>query len=279
MLILPRLVELYRAEGIEVCAGLPPNHFKDLPSAHFAWFVKDGRSLTNGLGIAPQEIYFLETLFASYRPLRVMVIGNSLGWSTLALALLLPEARILAIEAGFDLNSLMGLELTNRIAGAAGLQARAIKGVSPADVGRVIDGELGGGIDFGFIDGLHQNEQIVLDFEALRSKAAGDAIYLFHDVEEFDLSAGLAEIERLSGWTARRLRATPSGMALICNWALHPEVEAAATPFAPSPAALAVIEQFALDWHERRQISARWLNRLQRAARNVARHLWPVDLL
>jgi hypothetical protein len=243
MPIFGRLVELYRSEGIEICSGLPPPHFKDLPGTNFTWFLRDGRSLTGGLGIAPQEIYFLETLFDGYQPHRVMVIGNSQGWSTLGIALLLPEAKVVAIDAGFDLHSLSGLDLTNRIADKERLNVRALKGVSPQDVSGVVDRELGGSIDFAFIDGAHNNEQIVLDFTALRSKAGADSVYLLHDVHSFDLYTGLAKIERVTGLPARRLRATSSGMALICDWERHPEIAAAAAPFAPSPSAQSLVER------------------------------------
>jgi predicted O-methyltransferase YrrM len=278
MPILERLVGLYSAQGIEVCVGLPSHHFNGLPTANFTWFLKDGQKLTDGLGIASQEIYLLETLFAAYRPHRVMVIGNSLGWSTLALALLLPEAKVVAIDAGLAMNSLMGLDLTNRIATEERLAAKALKAISPEDVAKIIDTELGGSLDFAFIDGLHENKQIVLDFTALRSKAAADAVYLFHDVHEFELYAGLAEIERLSGWAAQQLTATTSGMALICDWARHPEVEAAVAPFAPSPSAVAVIREEAASWQKLQQRSFfyHWRGRLSRL-RSVVNSYWALN--
>ncbi len=91
--ILSRLTSLYESRGISIAAGLNPSHFSNLPSAPFTWFVKDGRSLTNGLGIGLQEIYFLECLFDGFHPRRIFVVGNSLGWSTLALALLNPDRK------------------------------------------------------------------------------------------------------------------------------------------------------------------------------------------
>ena len=193
MPIIGRLVELYRAEGIEIATGLAPGRFAGMEAANFTWFFRNGESVTNGLGIALQEVYFLEHLFAAYRPRRLFVIGNALGWSALALAALLPESRIVTIDAGFDRNSLEGLDLTNRIAAAAGFNLRAVQGVSPGDVGAIVDGELGGPVEFAFIDGLHTNAQIVLDYAAVAAKAADDAVYLFHDVAGFGLGKGLAD--------------------------------------------------------------------------------------
>ena len=101
---------------IRISTGLNPCHFGNLPSAAFTWFIKDGESLTNGLGIAMQEVYFLECLFARLKPKSIFIIGNSAGWSSLALALLNPQARCVAIDAGFDRNALDGLDFTNRVA-------------------------------------------------------------------------------------------------------------------------------------------------------------------
>lgn len=256
MPILGRLIDLYRREGVEIATGLLPQRFGNMPAANFTWFIRDGQSITNGLGIALQEVYLLEHLFARYRPGRVLVIGNALGWSTLALAALLPESRVVALDAGFDRNSLEGLALTNRIAAAAGWNARAVKGVSPGDVAGVVKAELGGPVDFAFIDGLHTNAQIVLDHAAVAAEAAADAVYLFHDVENFALGEGLAEIERRSGRAARRLAATPSGIAILFDPARHPELGEAVAGFSPSPAALAVLTR--AGWEHRHRHLARW---------------------
>jgi predicted O-methyltransferase YrrM len=251
MPILGKLVELYRTQGIEICTGLGAHDFNGLPSAPFTRFVKNGRNMTGGLGIALQEIYLLENLFADYKPHHVFTIGNSLGWSTLALGLLLPDSRVVAMDAGFDENSLHGLDLTNSMAVQAGLPVRAVKGVSPQDVPLVIDAELEGRVDFAFIDGLHTNEQIVLDYEAVAAKAAPGAVYLFHDVHLFDLYEGIARIETLAGRKAQRLRATPSGMVILFDPARHPELAKAVMPFAPSAEAVASIEKEAWKFKHR----------------------------
>ena len=51
----------------------------------------------------------------------------------------------------------------------------------------------GGEVDFALIDGKHTNEQIVLDFDAVRAQASEDCVYLFHDVFEFSLQEGFAK--------------------------------------------------------------------------------------
>src|ERR1700678_3533115 len=112
MPIIGKLVEMYRAEGIDICTGLGPVDFDDLPAAPFTRFIKNGCSMTEGFGIALQEVYLLESVLSAYQPGNVLIIGNSLGWSTLALSLLLPNSRVVAIDAGFDENSLFGIDLT-----------------------------------------------------------------------------------------------------------------------------------------------------------------------
>src|SRR5262245_733219 len=108
--VLARLVSLYESRGIQISTGLNPVHFERFPLVPFTWFIKDGESLTNGLGIALQEIYFAECLFERFHPTRILVIGNSFGWSTFALALTNPSANVVAIDAGLDRNSLEGIE-------------------------------------------------------------------------------------------------------------------------------------------------------------------------
>ena len=243
MSIVPRLFELYRQRGFTVVSGLNPTHWRGLNSAPFTWLMRDGRSYTNGLGIALQEVFFLESLFSHYHPRRLFVIGNSFGWSAVTLALLNPAAEIVAIDAGFDEYASDGLDLTNAIARAAGLKLTAVKGVSPQDVAGTLARSFDQPVDFAFIDGYHSNEQIVLDFRAIRPHASPDAVYLFHDAHEFDLYEGLARIEAESGLELRRLLATPSGMAVAYPAALAATLAPTLDVFAPDAAALAMISR------------------------------------
>ncbi|MEK9672772.1 MAG: class I SAM-dependent methyltransferase [Rhodospirillaceae bacterium] len=216
MPILNRLYGLYEGAGFTVSSGLSPEHSGGHPYAAFTWLLKDGKSFSNGLGIALQEIYFLENLFERYRPEKVLVIGNSFGWSTLAVGLLNPEARVVALDACFDENADAGLALTNDLAGKAGIDVRAVEGVSPRDLAVVIGEHLGGRVDFCFIDGLHTNEQVFEDYAGVRPFMPDDGVYLFHDVLSCGLGPGLARIEGDSGRNAEILYGTPSGMALLC---------------------------------------------------------------
>jgi hypothetical protein len=265
MPILKRLTQLYESRGIHISTGLNPCHFGNLPAANFTWFIKDGESLTNGLGIAMQEIYFLECLFAALRPRNIFIIGNSAGWSSFALALLNPAARVVAIDAGFDRNALEGLEFTNRVAAEEGLDLRAVKAMSPDGVAAVAAAHMTGAIDFAFIDGYHAADQVVRDFAALRAHADPACVYLFHDVHEFKLEGGLEEVARLSGLSWQLLLGTPSGMAIVFDPARCPGLDAEVAPFRAHPQALALLEAELWKTRHRRR------HRLQRSiAKRVA---------
>ncbi len=262
MPILPRLVSLYESRGIDIATGLNPSHFDNFPSAPFTWFLKDGESLTNGLGIALQEIYFLECLFARFRPKSTFVIGNSLGWSTLAIVLANPESRVLAIDAGFDRFSRDGVDFTNRVAEEEGLTLRAVIGKSPEDVSRILAEAAMPAIEFAFIDGYHSVEQLPLDFRAVSAHAAPGCVYLFHDVATFNLSAGLERIAAESGLRWQLLHGTTSGMAIAYDPARAPLAIEDITPFVASEAALAIIADAA--WAHRHRHLARWRRSLRK---------------
>ncbi len=256
MPILARLTRLYESRGIEISTGLNSSHFGDHPYAPFTWFIRNGRSLTEGLGISMQEIYFLECLFEHYQPRRLFVIGNSAGWSTLALALLNPAGKILAIDAGFDSASLEGIELTNRIATEENLPALAVQGISPTDVGRLI-GEHGmAPVDFAFIDGFHSVEQVELDFAAVRAHAAPGCVYLCHDVQSFNLHPALERVARRHHLAWELLLGTTSGMGIMYDPAHRPPSFDDLDPFRAKPAAVELLRHAA--WARRHRHLARW---------------------
>lgn len=265
MPIIARLAGLYETRGITVSTGLNPSHLGGFALAPFTWFFKDGESFTNGLGIAMQEIYFLECLFARYRPRHLFAIGNAAGWSTLALGLLNPLAQVLAIDAGTDRNALAGIEFTNRVAAEEGIPVRVVEGRSPDDVPRVLRETGLGPIDFAFIDGYHAVSQVQLDFAAIRPYAAADCLYLFHDVATFGLQPGIDRVCADHGLAALALPGTTSGMALLYEPAMRPPALDDIAPFAAAPSTLALISAEA--WNRRHRHLARWRRSLGKRLR------------
>lgn len=256
MPILSRLAGLYEKRGIQISTGLNPTHFANYPFAPFTWFIREGKSLTNGLGIALQEIYFLECLFARFRPQRLFVIGNSAGWSTLALALLNPSARVLAIDAGFDSHSIEGIEFTNRVAAQESLPVQVVKGISPGDVAAILERHSLRPVDFVFIDGYHSIEQVQLDFDAVQPHAAADCVYLFHDVQTCNLHEGIERIAAKSGLAWNLLLGTTSGMVVMHRASGQPAWLSDIQPFMARPVAMDLIRQAA--WGHRHRHLARW---------------------
>jgi len=262
MPILSRLVNLYETRGIQISTGLNPSHFNDYPLAPFTWFIQNGSSLTNGLGIALQEVYFLECLFARLRPERLFVVGNSLGWSSFALALLNPAARVLAIDAGFDRFSLDGLDFTNRVAAEEGLAITAVKAVSPGDVAPALQANAMTPVDFAFVDGFHSVEQVQLDFDAIRPHAAPGCVYVFHDVEAAGLHAGIERIAEKSSLAWELLLGTPSGVAIMYDRNHRPAALDDIAAFVARPLAVKLIHNAA--WDRRHRHLARWRRSLRK---------------
>lgn len=232
--VLDDLVAAYAAEGYAVSTGLNPTEYRNLHSVPFTWLTRDGVEVADGLGMSLPEIYLLECLAAVQPAESILVIGNSFGWSTLALALAQPGARVVGLDSGNDRYSLEGLELTARLAEQLGLlHVVPVRGTSPADIPATVEERLGGLIDLALVDGLHTSEQIVAEHRALQPYLAPHAVLLFHDVQYCGMQEGFDSIVEESGWSGAMLHATPSGIGLLtCD---------------PSPALARVIEAFAID--------------------------------
>jgi hypothetical protein len=206
--ILPKLFSVYRAAGYQPLTGHSAFHFFNWRDAPFTRFAK-GEEICGTFGIALQEVMFLEQFRSFISPRRIVIIGNAHGWSTIALALIFPEARIVAIDP-----DPVGVELTNRIISANGLPAKAVVARSPDDLTRVVNEHLDGLVDFSLIDAIHNNEAIKIDFAAVKSVATDDAYYLFHDVINWNMIDGFKELVSSHHLKAMVFTRTPSGMAL-----------------------------------------------------------------
>src|SRR5262245_20830242 len=215
--VFPRLLKAYRRHGLLVRTGLNPLYFAD-PDAGFTHFFRDHRTPLNvGGGLAPIEIHFLEDLFAGrYSPRNVLIIGNAFGWSTLALGLMLPRARVVAIDAGLEGDApAEGADLTRRVAAEEGVDVRVVDALSPRDLPRVVKAEFDRPLDFVLVDGLHTNEQLARDFNAAASLSADSCVFLFHDVLHWHMVAGFDGLPVGSGRERRLLTRCASGMGIV----------------------------------------------------------------
>ena len=238
------LIEIYEADGITEQSGLNADHFPGNAAGDiaFTYFFRGPEKMCKGGGIALAEIAFLEKLSENFQPRNIFAIGNAFGWSTLALALANPQARVVAIDLCPRPEEKLGLDLTNRLAKGLGLDVRAIKARSPEQVRSVAEENFDGPVDFVFIDGGHNNQQIVLDFQATQEIARPDAVYLFHDVVNFLLWDGFVAIAKANPeMIARILFRTPSGMGICYPPSREAEVGRAVHLFAESDERLSAV--------------------------------------
>ena len=236
---LARLKKAYRDHaGMDVVSGLNARDFGNYAHAPFTHYLQGGESQTEHLGISLWELLVLERYCRAQPPRSIFIIGNGLGWSAIALAMMNPDAFVVVIDPT------IGIELTNRLAFRERLSCIAVPGWSPADNARIIRDYCPCTPDLVLIDGLHSNEQIVLDFNATFAVTGRAASYFFHDIVLFNLFDGLATIAetgRAAAMTMDLLLCTPSGMAVATREDAPPAVRDAIGLFSVSADALSAI--------------------------------------
>lgn len=209
MSILPKLISLYRGAGYEPVTGHNPLHFGGWGDAPFTRFVKD--NAVHGIaGLALQEIMFLEGLAGCMAPKRILVIGNAFGWSTIALALIFPDAVVVALDPGEE-----GNMVTRAVAAAGGLRITVETGYSPQGVAAQCVPGLGGPADLILIDAVHTNEAVLTDFAACLPLIHDETVVLFHDVVNWGMIDAFNQIRRDNQLEGHVLTRTPSGMAVV----------------------------------------------------------------
>jgi hypothetical protein len=227
--ILPRLFSIYRAAKYEPSTGHSPFHFFNWRDAPFTAFINES-GISSRYGIALQEVMFIENFSQFISPRRILIIGNAMGWSTIALALIFPGARIVAIDI-----DPAGVALTNRLIEANRLSAKALVARSPNDVARIVREHLDGAVDFSFIDGQHDNETIKADFAAVKAVSTPDACHLFHDIINWNMIDGFKDLLAIHGLQGKVFTRTASGMALAYGGNLSPDFAAYLDCFTDPP--------------------------------------------
>ena len=202
MSVLPRLFKLYRSAGYEPLTGFSPYHMGDHIDAPFTRFVHKNK-LVGTPGLALQELMFVEGLAEHLRPKTILVIGNALGWSTIALALMFPNSDVLALDPDRGGNA-----LTQRIARRGNLRVRALTGSSPEDVPKKLRVELC------LIDAVHTNPCLAADLAAVLPLLSQAGVVLMHDVINWNMFHAFHELVSQNGVEGRLLTRTASGMAI-----------------------------------------------------------------
>lgn len=178
------------------------------------------RSMSSkGGGVNISEIFLFQTLADLKYPIKnIFIIGNAFGFSTILLSLMFPQAKVIAIDAGCEgKDNMKGIELTNTICKKHNLDAAVEYGFSPQNTKEVIQKHFGSNkIDLCFIDGLHTNEQLLLDFEESQKYCHTDTLYFMHDVINWKMQEAFQKIQEKIATTHKSdiLWRTQSGMAL-----------------------------------------------------------------
>ncbi len=216
MSIFLKLLGIYKKHGYYIRTGLNPYHFNNWRDAPFTVTYQPNDYVETGGGIAPTEIFCMADIFSCVQPKNILVIGNAFGWSTLALALMNPKAKVVAIDAETEgAGNARGNELTRQLANSEGLNVEVIKGLSPQDTKSIVDKYLDGSVDFAFIDGLHTPEQQNADFEGIKPLLSEDGFLLMHDVINWQLFGAFKVLEsKYENFNFKILWRTPSGMGI-----------------------------------------------------------------
>lgn len=179
--VFSELNKRYKAEGLEVYGGFSP-FLTGFLQRTGNYIARDDVFLSTSAGISNDEAVFMHGLCEQFSPKRILIIGNSYGFSTVFLSLTCPDARLIA----FDKYRTEGIKTTNRL--LAGLISKqAVQASTPEDIPQLIETKLGGEVDFVLIDAVHTNEMQTKEFGVLNKYLSSNSVVVFHDV----LSCGL----------------------------------------------------------------------------------------
>ncbi len=214
---LVNLIQLYEKNGYEVQSSLSPVHFPgfNLADIPFSYIYKNGEKMCRGGGLAISELMFVDGVTSIIKPNNIFVIGNSFGWTTLALGLMSPTSRVIGIDMCPRPEEAHGIEVTNELGRQIQSRTRAVKAKSPDDVPEVVANYFEGGLDLVLIDGGHTSEQQTADFAVCKKLANDNCVYIFHDVINFGMVDSFTKITTQNDHLVSSLLfRTPSGMAI-----------------------------------------------------------------
>jgi len=225
-----KLVELYGRYGYTIRSSISPfllSKISNNPAEDgtFTYAIKEGVNIGHsGGGISLSEVSLFEDIGQVYSPKRVYCVGCSFGWSTLAIAMAMPGAKIVALDIGLGMGK-EGLALTNRIASENGFDVTGVLGASPKDTGGALAAHFDGPPDMVFIDADHTNEAQTADFLGARPHCTPDTVYVFHDVMVCQMLDSFREIAaQLPDHKPRILSRTASGMGFLVPKGKFPDL-------------------------------------------------------
>jgi len=208
------LINIYKDVDVKIENGTGPNTPLIYASANNHLLMMEA-------GITVQELIFFYSLLHRICPKNIYGVGNAFGWSTLAFAIISPASKIVVIDNLANFKSIgdpVGMKITKSIIEKNNFNVTALVAESPKDSYEVISEHLESKVDFAFIDGLHTNEQVVQDFDAIKFSLHSNSVVVFHDVIKHNMSKGWKEISiaaKKLGFTSKILDKTYSGIGIV----------------------------------------------------------------
>jgi len=186
----PNVLKAYRDAGFKVDMGSPGNLFSRLLD------IKEKRSTSCSGGCTVTDVFTFTMLSKFSKIDNIFIIGNSFGLSTFILADLFPNSKVDVIDAELEgLDVQIGSDLTKKFANETFKNVNLTLGFSPQNLKSAMRSER---YNFFFVDGLHTNEQILLDYEGILPFCDDNCIIYFHDVVSCEMQESW-EIIKKSG--------------------------------------------------------------------------------
>lgn len=242
-----QILSMYAKQGFNISGGIFPWHFDRLypmesirtyRSLPFMKLTRNQEVMSLGGGINPLEVLVLVAVVRALKPKRIFIVGNSFGWSTLALGLAREDVHVVAIDSIEEgAHGLQGFSLTQKIIQEEGLSnITLLQARSPENISDVVHQYMDGPIDLAFIDGLHTNEQQYIDVQSLQPYMAQDHMIFLHDVLNWDLIKSYTRLRKeLPHMKSDILMRTPSGMGVFYSKNISKEVQDIVHAFSEEP--------------------------------------------
>ncbi|MEC9373244.1 MAG: class I SAM-dependent methyltransferase, partial [Planctomycetota bacterium] len=195
--MLPSVVAAYAAEGFRVRLGSPRLRTSGVHRWGHDRYIPNFERLPLGdWGFTIRDFYVLDLLHRELKPKNALVIGNAYGMSAVCLAELMKPICVDVIDAEvLGEESRAASDLTRRVARRLDLDLHLHGGFSPQDLNAACRFEK---YDLVFVDGLHTNEQIILDYKGIERRLADRTAVFFLHIGNLNMDVGWDEIKRLA---------------------------------------------------------------------------------
>ena len=218
--VFTQLRKRYKDNGMEVYGGFSP--FISTSNFGLCNFIeKDDVLLSSSGGIANDEAMLMHCMCQALEPKKILVIGNSYGFSTLFLSLTNPESTLVA----FDKFRVKGIELTSKL--VKGLpEKHVIKASTPDDIPHIIDKYFDGNVDFVLIDAVHTNEMQSREFMILDEFISSSGTVIFHDVLSCNLLPSFYQLRNsFNDYKFKILHKSSTGMGVAVKNEVAPKLK------------------------------------------------------